>query len=127
MSLARATLRCLASLNAENRFMAIHGCASYWSRRIRRLRRIAHVGVPGGFAIAERPDRLALLVEHVRDGIDVGIAWGDLRPAPWLGGESRVPKCLENDNRASSVNADSGTTAHRAGNTRFCRVELHVH
>jgi hypothetical protein len=76
MSLARPTLRCLASVNAENRFMAIHGCASYWSRRS------AHVGVPGGFAIAKRPDRLALLVEHVRGDIDVGIAWGACAPHP---------------------------------------------
>ena len=35
---------------------------------------------PVRVAVTERPDRLALLVEHVRDDIDLGIAWGRLAP-----------------------------------------------
>ena len=42
-------------------------------RCVRGLRRIAHVGVPGRVAVPERPDRLALFVEHVRHDVDVGI------------------------------------------------------
>src|SRR5712691_2735706 len=32
-----------------------------------------------------------------------GYPGGDLRPAPWFGGGSSVPKCLENASRSSSV------------------------
>ena len=49
-------------------------------RRVRRVRRVAHVGVPQGLAVAERADRLARLVAHVGDHVDVGIARRGLAP-----------------------------------------------
>ena len=53
--------------------------------RVGRQLEIAHVGVPDGFASAERADRLAFLVEHVGDHIDVGIADRGLAPALLVG------------------------------------------
>ena len=47
-------------------------------RGVGRRRQIAHVGVPDGLARAERADRRAFVVEHVRDDVDVRIAFGRL-------------------------------------------------
>src|SRR6267142_45822 len=49
-------------------------------RRIWRLRHIAHVRVPCRFTIAERADRLALLIEHVRNDVDLWIVRRGLAP-----------------------------------------------
>src|SRR5262249_23953299 len=52
-------------------------------RRIRRQFQIAHVGMPDSFAGAERADRLAFVVEHVGDHVDVRISRRTL-PAAFL-------------------------------------------
>jgi hypothetical protein len=84
------------------------GAAPYSSCRC--ARRLRHRRAPR----SARPARQARSRRYRRRD-----SLGGLAPRTLVKGESRVPKCLDNDNRGSSVNADSGTTAHCAGTTRF--------